>query len=124
MEEITKKKDKPVFDLSHSTLKLTPSISPNGSRIGSRQKCFLQNPNIFIKSKSKNFWSLNDIFIAAKLLKKPPDSVKFESEYEMRKVYSLIYDVFRCKYQYFCNSNIVINCYFFVRMFLSTNIFI
>lgn len=34
---------------------------------------------------------------AAKLLSKPPLKVDFEDEQEMRCVYSLIYDVFRCE---------------------------
>lgn len=38
---------------------------------------------------------------AARLLCKPPLDVKFSDEQEMRCVYSLIYDVFRCKYQHY-----------------------
>ena len=45
-----------------------------------------------------NDWCLEDIAKAAKLLKRPPTPVEFNDEYEMRKVYSMIYDVFRCKY--------------------------
>lgn len=43
-------------------------------------------------------WSLSDFAKAGKLLKSPSMAVEFYDEYEMRKVYSLIYDVFRCKY--------------------------
>ena len=49
-----------------------------------------------LKDKSK-FWNIKTISLAAKLLAKPPKQVQFENEHEMRKVYSLIYDVFRCK---------------------------
>lgn len=43
-------------------------------------------------------WDLSEFAKAGKLLKTPPMDVEFYDEYEMRKVYSLIYDVFRCKY--------------------------
>lgn len=42
-------------------------------------------------------WDLREFAQAGKLLKVPPMDVDFYDEYEMRKVYSLIYDVFRCK---------------------------
>lgn len=42
-------------------------------------------------------WDLSEFAKAGKLLKSPPMDVEFYDEYEMRKVYSLIYDVFRCK---------------------------
>lgn len=45
-----------------------------------------------------NLWGLEDYAKAGKLLHKPPMHVDFIDEHEMRKVYSLIYDVFRCKY--------------------------
>lgn len=44
-------------------------------------------------------WDLSEFAKAGKLLKFPPMDVEFYDEYEMRKVYSLMYDVFRCKYQ-------------------------
>jgi hypothetical protein len=43
-------------------------------------------------------WDLSEFAKAGKLLKNPPMEVEFHDEYEMRKVYSLIYDVFRCEY--------------------------
>ena len=43
-------------------------------------------------------WDLSEFAKAGKLIKNPPMDVEFYDEYEMRKVYSLIYDVFRCKY--------------------------
>lgn len=43
-------------------------------------------------------WDLTGFAKAGKLLKVPPMEAEFYDEYEMRKVYSLIYDVFRCKY--------------------------
>jgi hypothetical protein len=43
-------------------------------------------------------WELKEYANAGKLLRTPPMPVVFYDEYEMRKVYSLIYDVFRCEY--------------------------
>ncbi|XP_069681208.1 putative methyltransferase NSUN7 [Periplaneta americana] len=42
-------------------------------------------------------WTVSDIAKAGCLLATPPRSVAFEDEEEMRRVYSLIYDVFRYK---------------------------
>jgi hypothetical protein len=44
-------------------------------------------------------WDLSEFAKAGKLLNKPAMDVVFHDEYEMRKVYSLIYDVFRCELQ-------------------------
>lgn len=43
-------------------------------------------------------WTVGDIAKAGCLLSLPPISTCFEDEQEMRRVYTLIYDVFRCKY--------------------------
>lgn len=43
-------------------------------------------------------WPSSDIAKAARLLAAPPMDVAFIDEVEMRRVYSLIYDVFRCKF--------------------------
>lgn len=48
---------------------------------------------------SSVLWDLSEFAKAGKLLKNPPMDVEFYDEYEMRKVYSLMYDVFRCKYR-------------------------
>jgi hypothetical protein len=42
-------------------------------------------------------WDLAEFAKAGKLLKVPAMEVNFFDEYEMRKVYSLVYDVFRCE---------------------------
>lgn len=42
-------------------------------------------------------WTVSDIVKAASLLHEPPMDVSFEDEQEMRRVYTLIYDVFRYK---------------------------
>lgn len=41
-------------------------------------------------------WTVSDIAKAGHLLTVPPRPLCFEDEEEMRRVYSLIYDVFRC----------------------------
>lgn len=43
-------------------------------------------------------WTVSDIAKAGCLLSVPPIPASFDDEQEMRTVYTLIYDVFRCKY--------------------------
>lgn len=64
-----------------------------------RRQCYLDNPIDFCDIDAYNQWRLEDIVRAGRLLHKPPLSVSFSDEYEMRKVYSMIYDVYRCKYR-------------------------
>lgn len=42
-------------------------------------------------------WTVTDISKAGHLLAVPPKDTNFGDEQEMRRVYTLIYDVFRCK---------------------------
>lgn len=42
-------------------------------------------------------WTITDLAKAGCLLCTPQINVVFENEQEMRRVYTLIYDVFRCK---------------------------
>ncbi|XP_073836278.1 uncharacterized protein isoform X3 [Musca autumnalis] len=94
-DELMRHKEKPIFDSSHIQ-RFSPASSPsNGILDEHRKKCH----QIIVKSNIKVniIWTLEDITKAAKLLKKPPQNVEFSNEYEMRKVYSLIYDVFRYK---------------------------
>jgi hypothetical protein len=59
-------------------------------------------------------WTLSDFAKAGKLLKSM--DVVFYDEYEMRKIYSLIYDVFRCEYLLYLLSKLVcIMIFFFAR---------
>lgn len=44
-------------------------------------------------------WTVGDIAKAARLLSTPPLKTTFEDEQEMRRVYTLIYDTFRCEYE-------------------------
>lgn len=43
-------------------------------------------------------WTVCDIAKAGCLLSVPPIQTNFEDEQEMRRVYTLVYDVFRCEY--------------------------
>ena len=59
-------------------------------------------------------WTASDIIKAACILTIPPRPLHFENEGEMRRIYSLIYDVFRCnlsqlfsiKYDYVANPSV------------------
>lgn len=42
-------------------------------------------------------WTVSDLAKAGCLLHSPPIGTAFEDEQEMRRVYTLIYDVFRCE---------------------------
>lgn len=70
-----------------------------------RRRCFLDNPIDFCNIDEYNQWRLEDIARAGRLLKKPPLEVSFDDEFEMRKVFSMIYDVFRCKLNELCRIN-------------------
>uniref|UniRef100_A0A1A9WQ06 SAM-dependent MTase RsmB/NOP-type domain-containing protein n=1 Tax=Glossina brevipalpis TaxID=37001 RepID=A0A1A9WQ06_9MUSC len=93
-EEIMKLKEKPIFDASYIQ-SFSPTGSPNDYYSENNQKC----SNLIGKTNSRVnvHWTLENICQAAQLLKKPPEDVTFVNEHEMRRVYSLIYDVFRYK---------------------------
>ncbi|XP_039966403.1 uncharacterized protein LOC120778596 [Bactrocera tryoni] len=99
VDYVAVRKDTHSFDHLSSALNISPKISPNVSPNGfyktQKKKC-QQIRGKSLKNKSK-FWNLKTIALAAKLLAKAPKKVQFENEHEMRKVYSLIYDVFRYK---------------------------
>ncbi|XP_059608104.1 uncharacterized protein LOC132255948 [Phlebotomus argentipes] len=61
-----------------------------------RKKCFIDDPIKYLDTEL-GIWSLEDISKAGMLLRKPPFPCTFHNEHEMRRVYSLIYDVFRYK---------------------------
>lgn len=63
----------------------------------------VEKENLPIKPKKKSHlkkitWTVEDISKAGCLLSNPALPVQFEDEYEMRRVYSLIFDVFRCMF--------------------------
>lgn len=71
-------------------------------------KGHLEDPLKFIDMSSLSVWDLSDIAKAGMLLRKPKIPCSFENEHEMRRVYSLIYDVFRCKWASQCLSRVVV----------------
>lgn len=62
-----------------------------------RPQCHIDDPIKFIDTSALGVWDLSDIAKAGMLLRRPKIPCEFENEHEMRRVYSLIYDVFRCK---------------------------
>lgn len=76
-------------------------ISPNADRsvIKPLGQCEEEFHLSVSHESSTVLWDLSEFAKAGKLLKNPPMDVEFYDEYEMRKVYSLMYDVFRCKYR-------------------------
>jgi hypothetical protein len=76
-------------------------ISPNAERIVVKPlgQCEEEFHLSVSHEGSTVLWDLSEFAKAGKLLKNPPMDVEFYDEYEMRKVYSLMYDVFRCKYR-------------------------
>jgi hypothetical protein len=63
-----------------------------------RKICISDDLLSYCKGDEVSLWDSDDFAKAGLLLKRPPRPVNFMDEYEMRKVYSLIYDVYRCKY--------------------------
>lgn len=75
-------------------------ISPNADRSAIEPLGYCADEfrtSVTLEPTNGLLWNLEDFSKAGKLLKSPPMDVDFYDEYEMRKVYSLIYDVFRCK---------------------------
>ncbi|KAL9704172.1 hypothetical protein quinque_007690 [Culex quinquefasciatus] len=76
----------------------SPSPGDSAAFRRKRRRCFPDNPIDFCNIEEYNQWRLEDIARAGMLLGKPPRDVSFDDEFEMRKVYSMIYDVFRSRY--------------------------
>ncbi|XP_037908651.1 uncharacterized protein LOC119650170 isoform X2 [Hermetia illucens] len=95
---VLKKGEKPIWDAEHIFEYVSPMVSPGSGSSAGRKKCLIDYPMAYIDTNVIGCWSLETIGMAGKLLRKPPIAVKFDDEYEMRKVYSLIYDVFRYKH--------------------------
>ncbi|CAG9806104.1 unnamed protein product [Chironomus riparius] len=72
-------------------------ISPNADRSLIKPLGYCEQEfRLSVSHETNNvIWDLSEFAKAGKLLKTPPMDVEFYDEYEMRKVYSLIYDVFR-----------------------------
>jgi hypothetical protein len=89
--------------LTEIMLETFSPISPNADRslIKPLGYCVEEFKMSVSHENSNVLWDLSEFAKAGKLLKTPPMNVEFYDEYEMRKVYSLIYDVFRCKLHLF-----------------------
>ncbi|KFB49986.1 AGAP012365-PA-like protein [Anopheles sinensis] len=86
------------FDEVVSPMAASPASGDGSTPLRRRRRqCFLDNPIDFCDIAAYNQWRLEDIVRAGRLLHKPPLPVRFDDEYEMRKVYSMIYDVYRFK---------------------------
>lgn len=91
---------RPADSLGETLPETFSPISPNADRslIQPLGYCVDEfRTSVSIEPPGGLIWNLKDFAKAGKLLKSPSMSVEFYDEYEMRKVYSLIYDVFRCK---------------------------
>lgn len=107
LDEIGGKKNiKTIWD-PDSQFVLTPISSPSPASGFSlrRKKCVFDDPMDFLNLNELSSWSLFDLTTAAKLLRKPPIACTFSDEHEMRRVYSMIYDVYRCRSNLFKIEN-------------------
>lgn len=95
LEEVVAKKIKPPWDPDLQIC--SPLSTPASGLLSKRKKCIVDDPFDFVDVDQLQTWNLKDLTAAGKLLRRPPLSCHFDDEHEMRRVYSMIYDVFRCK---------------------------
>lgn len=98
LEEVVTKKIKQPWD-PDSQLAISPMSTPASGFSSKRKKCIVDDPMDFVDVDMLSIWNLNDLTRAGKLLRKPPLPCHFDDEHEMRRVYSMIYDVYRCKFE-------------------------
>lgn len=97
LEEVVAKKIKPPWD-PDTQMMISPMSTPASGHSTKRKKCILDDPMDFVDAEMLSAWNLHDLTAAGKLLRKPPLPCHFDDEHEMRRVYSMIYDVYRCKF--------------------------
>lgn len=97
LEEVVAKKIKQPWD-PDAQLNISPLSTPASGFSSKRKKCIVDDPMDFVDAHMLSAWNLNDLTSAGKLLRKPPLACHFDDEHEMRRVYSMIYDVYRCKH--------------------------
>lgn len=95
LEEVVAKKTKQQWDPDLQLI--SPLSTPASGLSFKRKKCIVDDPMDFVDVETLSNWNLNDLTAAGKLLRKPPLPCHFDDEHEMRRVYSMIYDVYRCK---------------------------
>jgi hypothetical protein len=103
-QDISFKQNKVLWESIDLTLSVSTSTTPDqqidGVDVKKRKRCISYDMLSYCSSDENLIWDLCDYANAGKLLLKPPLVVNFIDEYEMRKVYSLIYDVYRCEYYF------------------------
>lgn len=77
---------------------VTPLSTPASTSSSKRKTCIIDDPTDFINENIPIAWTLMDLVMASKLLGGVSSKLcNFSDEYETRRVYSMVYDVFRCK---------------------------
>lgn len=66
-------------------------------------------------------WRLNDILLAVKVLRKTSPPPVYSDEAEMRRVFGLVYDVFRCKSMSIHVLRSIMNFYYYIYTFILFN---
>lgn len=97
LEEVVAKKIKQQWDPDHQII-ISPLSTPASGLMSKRKRCIVDDPMDFVDVNRLSSWNLHDLTAAAKLLRRPPLPCQFDDEHEMRRVYSMIYDVYRCKW--------------------------
>ena len=92
-----KKKETHVWDPNIAMFSFSTESSPASGCTVKRRKCVVDDPIEYLDMSLLNVWNVEDLAKSGKLLRKPPITCVFRDEHEMRRVYSMIYDVFRCK---------------------------
>ena len=89
--EETKKK----WDWEPNKMMIYPLLPKSSTKLDSDS-----NTSILLKSSIDPGWRLTDIILASKLLAKISDQ-QYSDEAEMRRVFGLVYDVLRCRFDFF-----------------------
>lgn len=97
LEEVVAKKIKQQWDPDHQII-ISPLSTPASGSLTKRKRCIVDDPMDFVDVNRLSSWNLHDLTAAGKLLRRPPLPCQFDDEHEMRRVYSMIYDVYRCKW--------------------------
>lgn len=104
LEEIAATKEKHLWDPDVFSFSVQSSPTGADAALRIRRHCRVDNPLDFLNPDFLHVWQLDDLVKAAKLLR-PKTMVattttkcSFVNEHEMRRVYSMIYDVFRCTF--------------------------
>lgn len=107
LEEVVAKKIKQPWD--PDAIIISPLSTPASGFSIKRKRCIVDDPMDYVNIDTLSLWNLHDLTSAGKLLRKPPLPCHFDDEHEMRRVYSMIYDVYRCKFELFIQSFVAHN---------------